>query len=242
MITFEGSEAFREVAWVLIEEIPRDGWHIGGQPFFGPPTVMGALRPSKSRYEAIDGTPTTRETWLPRPGPYRDRRGAAQDRETAARSRRVVSGAAWSPPNARIAPRIKAVTEQGGFCRTAPAGGERAHAVRGGPRAVRTAAQGKEDDMERFSPGYTADLLRHFADLRDGTHGAPSPGRTRNASSRQPWRCSIRTPGSRLNEINADLLLGTGEVTATDCDATARQRCDLGPFPGLSSRPLDQPG
>ena len=61
MVAFERSEAFREVVWVLIEELPRDGWHIGGQPFFGPPTLMGTLGRSKAAYEAIDGTPTTRE-------------------------------------------------------------------------------------------------------------------------------------------------------------------------------------
>jgi 4-oxalocrotonate tautomerase len=61
MIAFEGSEGFREVIWVLIEEIPRDGWHIGGQPFFGPPTLTGALGRAKAAYDAIDGTPTTRE-------------------------------------------------------------------------------------------------------------------------------------------------------------------------------------
>jgi 4-oxalocrotonate tautomerase len=61
IVAFEGSEAFREVVWVLIEELHRDGWHIGGQPFFGPPTLMGALGRSWSAYQAIDGTPTTRE-------------------------------------------------------------------------------------------------------------------------------------------------------------------------------------
>jgi 4-oxalocrotonate tautomerase len=61
MVDFEGSEAFREVVWVLIEELRRDGWHIGGQPFFGPPTLIGALGRSKAAYDAIDGTPTSRE-------------------------------------------------------------------------------------------------------------------------------------------------------------------------------------
>jgi 4-oxalocrotonate tautomerase len=61
MVAFEGSEAFREVVWVLIEEVQRDGWHIGGQPFFGPPTLMSTLARSNAAYEAIDGTPTTRE-------------------------------------------------------------------------------------------------------------------------------------------------------------------------------------
>jgi 4-oxalocrotonate tautomerase len=61
MVAFEGSEAFREVVWVLIEERHRDGWHIGGQPFFGPPSLMGALGRSRAAYEAIAGIPTTRE-------------------------------------------------------------------------------------------------------------------------------------------------------------------------------------
>src|ERR1039457_1249977 len=60
IVAFEGSEAFREVVWVLIEELGRDSWHIGGQPFFGPSTLMGTLGRSKAAYEAIDGTPTTR--------------------------------------------------------------------------------------------------------------------------------------------------------------------------------------
>jgi 4-oxalocrotonate tautomerase len=61
MVAFEGSEAFREVVWVLIEELQRDSWHIGGQPFFGPSTLMAALGRSKQAYEAVGGTPITRE-------------------------------------------------------------------------------------------------------------------------------------------------------------------------------------
>jgi 4-oxalocrotonate tautomerase len=73
MVAFEGSEAFREVVWVLIEELHRDGWHIGGQPFFGPPTLIGTLGRMKAAYEAIDGTPTTRED-LATQAPVRHRR------------------------------------------------------------------------------------------------------------------------------------------------------------------------
>ncbi len=62
---------------------------------------------------------------------------------------------------------------------------------------------------------YTAGLLRHFADLRDGTHGG--------AMARQDKErlfspaVALLDPYARqvLEEINADLLLGTGEVTAT---------------------------
>src|ERR1700710_2672348 len=60
MVKFEGSEAFREVVWVLIEELHVDGWHIGGKPFMGPQSGMDNLQPSKEPYEAIDGRPSTR--------------------------------------------------------------------------------------------------------------------------------------------------------------------------------------
>ena len=69
--------------------------------------------------------------------------------------------------------------------------------------------------MESSRPEYTAELLRHFADLRDGSHGGA-------ISRREKERAFMATvalldPYARraLKEINADLLLGTGEVTAT---------------------------
>jgi 4-oxalocrotonate tautomerase len=60
MVRFEGSEAFRELVWVLIEELHRDGWHIGGRPFEGPASLMETLGNSKTLYETINGRPTTR--------------------------------------------------------------------------------------------------------------------------------------------------------------------------------------
>ncbi|MGM4915116.1 tautomerase family protein [Rhizobium sp. 768_B6_N1_8] len=61
MVKFEGSEAFRSVTWVLIEELHTDGWHIGGEPFSGPPSLMTTLGRSKAVYEMIDGNPTARD-------------------------------------------------------------------------------------------------------------------------------------------------------------------------------------
>ena len=61
MVRFEGSEAFREVVWVLIEELHKDGWHIGGRPFMGPASLMETLRHNKAAVEAIKGNPTTHE-------------------------------------------------------------------------------------------------------------------------------------------------------------------------------------
>ena len=60
MVKCEGSEAFREVVWVLIEELHTDGWHIGGRPFEGPRSLMETLGRSKATYETIDGRPATR--------------------------------------------------------------------------------------------------------------------------------------------------------------------------------------
>jgi 4-oxalocrotonate tautomerase len=53
MVAFEGSEAFREVVWVVIEELKRDSWHIGGQPYAGPSTLMNALARSKAAYDTV---------------------------------------------------------------------------------------------------------------------------------------------------------------------------------------------
>ena len=63
MVKFEGSEAFREVVWVLIEELHPDGWHIGGRPFEGPKSLAETLSRSKEISETIDGKPTTRKEW-----------------------------------------------------------------------------------------------------------------------------------------------------------------------------------
>lgn len=61
MVKHEGSEAFRDVVWVLIEELHPDGWHIAGEPFRGPKSLMDALGHAKETYESIEGNPTTRQ-------------------------------------------------------------------------------------------------------------------------------------------------------------------------------------
>jgi hypothetical protein len=77
------------------------------------------------------------------------------------------------------------------------------------------APQGKEDTMESPRLEYTAELLRHFADLRDGTHGGAISRREKERFF--PAAVALLDPHARqsLHEINTDLLLGTGEVTAT---------------------------
>ena len=64
-------------------------------------------------------------------------------------------------------------------------------------------------------PASASALLRHFADLRDGTHGG---ARSRRDKERLfAAAVPLLDPYARqvLEEINTYLLLGTGEVTAT---------------------------
>lgn len=63
MVKFEGSEAFREVVWVLIEELHPDGWHIGGRPFEGPRSLEATLRNSAAIAADLKTHPVTRPEW-----------------------------------------------------------------------------------------------------------------------------------------------------------------------------------
>jgi hypothetical protein len=75
-------------------------------------------------------------------------------------------------------------------------------------------------------PERTGALLRHFADLRDGSHG--------DATSRQEKErlfgeaVALLDPYVRqaLEEIDADLLLDTGEITATGVRRSATAGLD----------------
>jgi hypothetical protein len=75
--------------------------------------------------------------------------------------------------------------------------------------------------MTSPQPAYIAELLRHFADLRDGTHGDATSRRDKEQLFAEA--VSLLDPYARqaLNEINAHLLLGTGEVTATGVRSAA---------------------
>jgi hypothetical protein len=62
---------------------------------------------------------------------------------------------------------------------------------------------------------YTVELLRHFADLRDGTHGGASSRHDKELFFAAAVPLLDPYARQSLEEINAALLLGTGEVTAT---------------------------
>lgn len=63
LVKFEGSEAFRETVWVLIEELHTDGWHIGGRPWAGPQSLEDTLFRQKLIIEGVKGHPKTRQEW-----------------------------------------------------------------------------------------------------------------------------------------------------------------------------------
>jgi hypothetical protein len=58
-------------------------------------------------------------------------------------------------------------------------------------------------------------LLRHFADLRDGTHGGARPRRDKERLFAAAVRLLDPHARQALEELNTALLLGTGELTAT---------------------------
>jgi hypothetical protein len=72
-----------------------------------------------------------------------------------------------------------------------------------------------EEIMPTTLPASASALLRHFADLRDGTHGG---ARSRRDKERLfAAAVALLDPHARraLEEIDTYLLLETGEVTAT---------------------------
>jgi hypothetical protein len=75
--------------------------------------------------------------------------------------------------------------------------------------------------MTTPQPAYISELLRHFADLRGGAHGGAVSRRDKEQLFAEA--VGLLDPYARqaLNEVNAYLLLGTGEVTATGVRSSA---------------------
>jgi hypothetical protein len=72
-----------------------------------------------------------------------------------------------------------------------------------------------QNTLTRSRPEHTGALLRHFADLRNGSHG----GATSRQEKERLFTAAVALldPDAQqaLDEIDTDLLLGTGEVTTT---------------------------
>jgi hypothetical protein len=80
---------------------------------------------------------------------------------------------------------------------------------------------GNGDIVYVCRPEYTGALLRHFADLRDGTHGGVSSRRDKERLFDTAVALLDPPAWQALDEINTDLLLGTGQVTATGARRSA---------------------
>ena len=75
--------------------------------------------------------------------------------------------------------------------------------------------------MDDQSPlGHTAELLRHFADLRDGVYGDAVSRRDKERVFAETIPLLDPYARQALGEINDDLLLGTGDVLATGVRST----------------------
>jgi hypothetical protein len=84
-----------------------------------------------------------------------------------------------------------------------------------------TRTERDEQIIQRTRPASASALLRHFADLRDGTHGGAKSRRDKGRLFAAAVPLLDPRARQALEEIDAYLLLGTGEVTATGLRPTA---------------------
>src|SRR5258705_9794835 len=70
-------------------------------------------------------------------------------------------------------------------------------------------------------PAYITSLIRHFEDLRDGTHGGSASRRDKEAHFEKAVQLLAPVARQVLTEVNASLLLDTGQFTETGLQRTA---------------------
>src|SRR5580692_9606863 len=70
-------------------------------------------------------------------------------------------------------------------------------------------------------PPYITSLIRHFGDLREGTHGGSASRKDKEAHFGKAVRLLAPIARQVLTEINTDLLLDTGQLTETGIQPTA---------------------
>ncbi len=73
--------------------------------------------------------------------------------------------------------------------------------------------------MPESVPAYITSLIRHFADLRDGTHGGSASRKDKEAHFEKAVQLLAPVARQVLTEMNTSLLLDTGQVTERDYDA-----------------------
>ena len=73
-------------------------------------------------------------------------------------------------------------------------------------------------------PAYIISLIRHFQDLRDGTHGGSASRKDKEGHFENAVHLLAPIARQVLTEMNTSLLLNTGQLTETGLRRTA----DLG--------------
>src|SRR5712692_8523719 len=74
---------------------------------------------------------------------------------------------------------------------------------------------------ETATPGYITSLIRHFEDLRDGTHGGSASRKDKEAHFEKAVQLLAPIARQVLTEMNTSLLLDTGQLTETGLLRTA---------------------
>src|ERR1700688_4700859 len=74
---------------------------------------------------------------------------------------------------------------------------------------------------ENAVPAYITSLIRHFEDLRDGTHGGSASRKDKEAHFEKAVQLLAPVARRVLTEMNASLLLDTGKLTETGLRRTA---------------------
>jgi hypothetical protein len=74
---------------------------------------------------------------------------------------------------------------------------------------------------ESAIPAYLTSLIRHFADLRDGTHGGSTSRKDKEAHFENAVQLLAPVARQVLSEMNTTLLLDTGQFTETGLRRTA---------------------
>ena len=69
-------------------------------------------------------------------------------------------------------------------------------------------------------PAYITSLIRHFADLRDGTHGGSASREDKEAHFEKAVQLLAPVARQVLAEMNTSLLLNTGQLTETGLRST----------------------
>src|SRR6266567_2194948 len=74
---------------------------------------------------------------------------------------------------------------------------------------------------ESAIPAYITSLIRHFADLRDGTHGGSASRKDKEAHFEKAVQLLAPVARQVLTEMNTSLLLDTGQLIETGLRRTA---------------------